>query len=324
MDYNKLKVADIKQMLIDEGRYNKEELDELNIKGKTGWVDLHRGTIPEQEGKEEEMYGEIDGIEEASFFLEEDDQMLVKTDKEEDQEKEMVPHYKDPEWHNYVMSLFVKGELIDGKYPNVNALRRLAELLLGEISFSGPIKVSQTMDPDHTGKAVVTYQVTIDWKLDAFYDGMVTQEYPQRTFTSVASSWEGNTDDMFTVFPECIAETRAEARALRRALRINVVSSDELTKKDAKIYIEKQSQRQSTTGDWNENEGISDAQTNTIKMMCDRLSINLDKFINSGSKKYKDINEVNKSAAAGMIKQLNRYQSSGEDAVDIPLDLIGD
>jgi len=319
-DYSKLKVNDIKQMLIDEGRYNKEELDKLEVKGKSEWVSLHKG---------DSVVEDIDKVdnEENEEMVWEDladmaDGILPPETKTNEKPKANTPHYSDPGWHDYVMSHFEKGELIDGKYPNVNALRRLVELLLGEIAFSGPINVQQTMTPDHTGKAVVTYQVTIDWKLDAFYEGVVDREYPQRTFTSVASSWIGNTDDMFAVFPECIAETRAEARALRRALRINVVSSDELTKKDAKIYIEQQNK--STTGDWDENETISDAQSNTIQMMCKRLGINMHKFINSGSKTYKDINNVTKLAAAGMIKQLNRYQSSGNDAIDIPENLIGD
>jgi len=55
-------------------------------------------------------------------------------------------------------------------------------------------------------------------------------------YSEVADSWEGNTDDMFCAFAVAIASTRAEARALRKALKIKGVAAEELTKKDtAKI-----------------------------------------------------------------------------------------
>ena len=56
------------------------------------------------------------------------------------------------------------------------------------------------------------------------------------TFCDVADSWEGNTDDMFCVYSTATAATRAEGRALRKALRLRVVAAEEVTKKDtAKI-----------------------------------------------------------------------------------------
>jgi len=314
VDYSKLKVAEIKQMLIDEERYTLEQLDTMEVKGKSGWVELHRGeVVPAYEW---DMKDELDNL------LDDVNPMTVEAEPVDPD----TPRYFDAGWNDYVMAQFDPDELIDGKYPNVNSLRRMVELLLGEIVFSGPVNVEQTMDAEHTGKAVVTYKVTIDWQLGGVYAGNldVPVGYGHRSFLSVASSWVGNTDDIFAVFPESIAETRAEGRALRRALRINVVCADELTKKDTAAVVQQQKESVSTTGDWEENSLITDQQTNTIKMMCDRLQINLTKFINSGSKQYKSIDNVNRVAAAGMLKQLNRYQSSGSDSIDIPQNLIGD
>jgi hypothetical protein len=326
IDYKKLTVQEIQQMLIDEGRFNKEELKGLvdgGVKGKAMWVNLHRNHTPVDEVTWEDVEDDIersimDGVDAL--------QLEVPEKLHASEERQSAPRYDSPEWNEYVMGLFAPEELIDGKYPNVNSLRRLTELLLGDIVFSGPVKVEQTMELEHTGKAVVTYQVTIDWKLDAVYAGYVDiqEGYPQRTFTSVASSWIGNTDDMYAVFPESIAETRAEGRALRRALRLNVVCADELTKKDTAAIVQQQKTPTTTTGEWDEEGLITDAQINTIKLICDRLNIDLNKFINSGSKKYNNIEEVKKSAAAGMLKQLSRYQSAGSDALDIPNNLIGD
>jgi len=89
---------------------------------------------------------------------------------------------------------------------------------------------------------------------------------------------------MFAVFPESIAETRAEGRALRRALRINVVCADELTKKDTAAIVQQQKVSKPTTGEWEEESPITDQQINTIQLMCNRLGIDVTKFINSGSK----------------------------------------
>jgi len=41
-------------------------------------------------------------------------------------------------------------------------------------------------------------------------------------------------------------------------------------------------------------------------------------------KSYSDISKVTRTAAAGMLKQLNRYQSTGGDAIEIPQNLIGE
>lgn len=313
VDYTKLKVDDIKHMLVSEGRFTPTEIDKLDVKGKSAWVALHSGE-PEEEEEEDLVW---DGVEDLMDGV-------APAKPVQDERTVNIPHYSSVEWNDYVISQFDKKELIDGKYPSINGLRRLVDLLLGEVVFSGPIKVEQTMDPEHTGKAVVVYKLVIAWKLDAFYDGYVTQEgYPERTFTSVASSWHGNTAELFSVFPECIADTRAEARTLRRALRLNVVSYDELPQTDVKAILAKQKQKtpETTTGDWEEDDLISDAQINTIQTMCKRLDIDVQKFINSGKSKYDNINEVTRKGAAGMMKQLNRYQSTGDDAIEIPLNL---
>jgi len=323
IDYAKLTVSEIKQMLIDEGRFTEDELDQAEVKGKAAWVEVHKNAAypdkdDEWEGFDWGVSDDIDNIMEDADPME--TPHIVQMDPD-------TPNYNDPEWNDWVMSQFVSGELIDGKYPNVNSLRRMVEKLLGDIVFSGPIKVEQTMDPNHTGKAVVTYQITIDWKLDQYPSTQginIDQEYPQRTFLSTASSWIGNTDDMYAVFPESIAETRAEGRALRRALRINVVCADELTKKDTAAIVQQQKITPSTTGEWEEESLITDQQINTIKIMCDRLGIGVMKFVNSGSKEYDSINDVTRSAAAGMLKQLNRYQSNSNDSLEIPKNLIGD
>jgi hypothetical protein len=194
-------------------------------------------------------------------------------------------------------------------------------LVLGEIVQAGPIEVKTTMDPNDVGKAVVTYEVVIAWKLDAgpYIDPLNDQNFlPTKVFKAVGSSWVGNTDDTYAVFPEAIAETRAEGRALRRALRLGVVCSDELTSKNTAEIVRQRSEK-ATDGNWDETDIITDTQINGIKIMCDRLGISENKFVNSGSKTYNSINDISRKTAASMIKRLNEYQNG---SIEIPTNIL--
>lgn len=309
IDYTKLKVSDIKQMLIDEEHYKEEELNKLDLKGKTAWVDLHQKCSYDNESVLE-------------VLTEESESWMPEMKLEPEKPKTDMPRYYDKEWHDFVMSQFAPGELIDGKYPNVNSLRRVVELLLGEIIYSGPCDLRTTMDPENVGKAVVTYEIQILWKLDAYYNPAIDftdkEIFPLKTFKATASSHIGNTDDIFALFPESIAETRAEGRALRKALRLGVVCFDELTNKKADDFIKKPNV---TNGEFVDGK-ITDQQINSITILCERLNIDLNKFINSGSEEYNDIKEISRSIAAKMLKRLNQYQSSGEESVEIPTNLL--
>jgi len=304
VDFSKLKVEEIKQMILDEEWFTVEQLEEMDIKGKSQWVNLYKSLNPETLEHGEEL-----------FTFEENKQTEVKIVENNN------PTYDDPKWQDYVMSNFERAELIDGKYPSVNGLRRVVELLLGEIVNAGPIEIKTTMDSDSPGKAVVTYEIQIAWKLNCVFESVNFDGYPIKTFRAVGSSWHGNTDDMYAVFPEAIAETRAEGRALRRALRLGVVCADELTKKNT-AEIVRQKVEKSTDGNWDESESIKDNQISSIKILCDRLNIDLVKFINSGSKQYKDITEVSRQTAANMIKKLNEYQNSSNSSSDIPIEIL--
>jgi len=323
LDYTKLTVSEIKSMLVQEGRYDEESLEALDVKGKAQWVELHKNFEVEDEIDDAYATFSFDSIsDELDNVIENVTPMEQVVDEDTTTN---IPFYNSPEWNDYVLSQFTPEELIDGKYPNVNSLRRVAELLLGDIVYSGPINVQCTMDPAHTGKAVVTYQVTIDWKLDQYYGTTgiaVDTDFPQRNFIAVASSWVGNTDNDFASFPEAIAETRAEGRALRRALRLNVVCSDELTKKDTAAIVEQQQSSVDTTGEWDEDAMITDHQITLITVMCERLGIDLNKFINSGELQYQSISDIKKGRAGAMLNELNRFQNSGDDSKAIPNNLL--
>lgn len=214
-----------------------------------------------------------------------------------------MPSMLSIEWHDYAMSLFHEHEMIDG-HPLVAGLRRVAEVVLGPIIFSGPTQVFPVQREDHHGRATVIFTVK-------FANGM---EYAE-----VADSWEGNTDDMFCAFAVAIASTRAEARALRKALKIRGVAAEELTKKDtAKIVRDISSTKKSSEGEYDETSRMSDAQLNFIDVKCKQLNID-------GKKLFATFNvdsakKVSKKIASEIIDKLNDFQ---RDKSLIPEAIVG-
>lgn len=213
------------------------------------------------------------------------------------------PSMLSPEWHDYAMTMFHESELLDG-HPLVAGLRRVSELVLGPIVFSGPTQVFPVQREDHHGRATVVFTVE-------FANG--------QRYSEVADSWEGNTDDMFCAFAVAIASTRAEARALRKALKIKGVAAEELTKKDtAKIVRDISNTKSTSEGEYNDQSRMSDAQYNFIDIKCKQLNVN-------GKKLFKEFNvdpskKVSKKIASDLIDRLNDYQ---RDKSSIPKELTG-
>jgi hypothetical protein len=214
-----------------------------------------------------------------------------------------IPSMLTTEWHDYAMTLFHESEMIDG-HPLVAGLRRVAEVVLGPIVFSGPTQVFPVQREDHHGRATVIFTVE-------FANGM--------RYAEVADSWEGNTDDMFCAFAVAIASTRAEARALRKALKIRGVAAEELTKKDtAKIVRDISSTKTASEGEYDDTSRMSDAQLNFIDVKCRQLNID-------GKKLFAQFNvdnnrKVSKKVASEIIDKLNDFQ---RDKSSIPEDALG-
>jgi hypothetical protein len=328
IDWTKLKIADIKDLIIEQGLFTREEVDNLEYKGKSEWVDFAKNLLTVTDPLA--MVENDDSG--ARFHFEELEDTIsnmvkeVEVDAEKKEVQPATPRYCDPEWQDYVLSQFDPKELVDGKFPSVNGLRRVVDLLLGDVIESGTVGLNTTMDPGGLAKAVATYEISIAWKLDMgpYVDLLSGKDFPVRKFRAVASSYPMNTDDMYAVFPEAIAEVRAEGRALRKALRLAVVCADEITRKNTAEIVKQTLAKadKPTGGDWDEGALISDNQINTIKLMCERLGVDVTKFINSGSKQYKDIVDISRQTAANMIKKLNAYQGSGNGSLEIPFEIL--
>jgi hypothetical protein len=213
----------------------------------------------------------------------------------------------DPGWNDYVLSLFdEKTEMYDGR-PLCHGLRRVAELLLGEIVSSRPTQIFPPKEDNSIGRATVVWEV-------AFSNG--------QTFSDVADCWEGNTDDTFCVFNTATAATRAEGRALRKALRLRVVSAEELTKKNTAEIVKSISQTS----------GMGNAQSEY--QSTGRMTENQERFIDAKSKQlnvnpallFKEVfnlsvsRKIDKKQASDAIEKLNEYQ---QNKGNIPSSVLG-
>ena len=217
---------------------------------------------------------------------------------EESVGEENRPSMFSDEWNDFVMAHFHRNELIDGN-PICAGLRRVAEFLLGDIVESGPEQVFPAMDGSSPDRATVEFKVVFNWMNSG----------QQRVYKEVADVWHGNTDDLFCAHPVATASTRAEGRALRKALKLRCLAAEELAKKDIVSIVQESVKKSPTSGEYEVDQSVSPQQVQFIDPKCKQLDIDVMLFINMGSGDYANIGQVTRDSAKKMIKFLNGYQN---------------
>ena len=234
------------------------------------------------------------------------DELFDNTEQEETKEvvveesvgEEGRPSMFSDEWNDFVMAHFHRNELIDGN-PICAGLRRVAEFLLGDIVESGPEQVFPAMDGSSPDRATVVFKVVFNWMNSG----------QQRVYKEVADVWHGNTDDLFCAHPVATASTRAEGRALRKALKLRCLAAEELAKKDIVSIVQESVKKSPTSGEYEVDQSVSTQQVQFIDTKCKQLDIDVMLFINMGSGDYANIGQVTRDSAKKMIKFLNGYQN---------------
>lgn len=128
-----------------------------------------------------------------------------------------LPSISDPGWTEYVLSSLMDYEKDNGS-PKTDGLRRIATKLLGV--FSSQTDILQTPTVENGFRASVKVELT-------FHNNRFST-------TGAADVYSGNTKAKFATHAVATAETRAEGRALRKALRLTkVLAAEELTGPDA-------------------------------------------------------------------------------------------
>jgi hypothetical protein len=114
------------------------------------------------------------------------------------------------------------------------------------------------------------------------------------------------------VFNTATAATRAEGRALRKALRLRVVAAEEITKKNTAEIVKSISQTnaiQSTQGEYQSTGRMTENQERFIDGKSKQLDI-------SPAKLFKDVfnlsvsRKIDKKQASDAIEKLNEYQQN--------------
>lgn len=201
--------------------------------------------------------------------------------------EEQTPTIYDYEWTDHILSLFGKDEIYDGK-PTVDGLRRVAQKILGPIKTS-KTKVVQVPTMENEIAATVRVRVSIG----------------DQTFDGCANVTEASAPDIIGPHVVALAETRAEGRALKKALNLRV-----LTKEEAGL----------NESDSNSIQKISQTQIDAIHNQAKNFNISIDKLLTSKYNKTKEmITELTCENALEIFEQFSNFANS-----EVPKEYLND
>ena len=207
----------------------------------------------------------------------------------------------DTEWTDHVLSLLGEDEKISGN-PTTDGLRRIFETVLNCTVIEASPNVVQSPDLSNERRATVVY--TMSYILN---DETLPDAIKYRTVSAAADVYWGNCDKVFRNHPVAVAETRAEGRALRKALKLRkVVTADEI----AKEVVDHSEDTNNT---------INNSQLNFFDVFGKRLNINIKKLLDRLAINNSNVYNISYDDAVKTITTLSGYQQNN----DIPKDIIG-
>jgi hypothetical protein len=209
----------------------------------------------------------------------------------------------DLEWTDHVLSLLSDDEKIMGN-PTTDGLRRIFEIALNCTVIRAESSVVQAPSVDNERRATVVHSLTY-----VLNNGNQNQLDYTRTASGAADVYWGNCDKIYRNHPVAVAETRAEGRALRRALKLRkVVAAEELAKDIDTDHL-----------DENNIGKINNTQINFFDVFGKRLDINIHKLLEQLAINHKNIYNISHEDAVKTITTLSGYQQNS----DIPQDIVG-
>lgn len=215
-----------------------------------------------------------------------------------------IPKTSDIEWTDYVLSLLSEDEKINGN-PTTDGLRRIFEVALNCVVVEANSAVVQTPEPNNEKRATVVH--TLSYVLKEYDEGREDLKY--RSVSGAADVYWGNCDKIYRNHPVAVAETRAEGRALRRALKLRkVVAAEELV------------ENVDDHPDQNSVNKITNNQINFIDVIAQRLNINVSKLLSGAGLDQKNIYSISHEDAVGVIRSLSKYQ---QDISSIETNIMG-
>lgn len=264
-----MKVEEIRAKLLELGMSPE---DILELKGKAALTEA----LAQLEGPIE---GALDGLD--------IDDNYIETEPPDN----VIPGRNSPEWSEYVLSLLTDDEKVNGA-PKLDGLRRLCELLIGPI-ISQYSTVVQA--PTHATNYIATVMVELQ-----VHDDLIDRT---RTVCGVGDGVKHYLEAPYNKYVSSVAESRAEARALRKLLRLKNVVAAEETGND----------REDLAGVDEftiDPDAITATQINLIDVKCRGLDIDVMKFVNAGKNKFASINDISYELAVKICKHINTLQNA--------------
>jgi hypothetical protein len=207
---------------------------------------------------------------------------------EEDNDVE-TPSVKpqDPEWTDYVISQFTPDELKSG-YPTVDGLRRVTEKVFGIIT-EYRINVLEIPDASYK-KCTVQCQITVER-----YDN-------GRTVIAEASVdvRADKTEFPFQDYLVATADSRAEGKALRRILKVKLISAEEVSLKEE--------------DDADLTAMIDSQQIQALNALCEHRNIDVMKLLSKHGK-FDRVESVPKLTARQLFKDITEQQNNPKETL---------
>jgi len=213
------------------------------------------------------------------------------------------PTPNDLEWTDYVLSLLSDDEKIMGN-PTTDGLRRIFEIALNCTILDSQSNVVQSPSPENEKRATVVH--TLSYFLNGGHSD--NHNLNHRSVSGAADVYWGNCDKIYRNHPVAVAETRAEGRALRRALKLRKVVAAEELAKDIEDHP-----------DHNNVDKITNNQINFIDVLAKRININVTKLLESLAIDSKNIYHISHDDAVKIVTSLSSYQQTNS----IPDNLLG-
>jgi hypothetical protein len=228
---------------------------------------------------------------------------IVETVSEETKTETKAPSMSDLNWTDYVLGQLSDDEKIKGN-PTTDGLRRIFEKVIDCTIVNINTEVVQAPSPENEKRATVVYRM--DYVLN---DVSTPIEIKNRSVTGAADVYWGNCDKIYRNHPVAVAETRAEGRALRKALRLRKV-----------IAAEEMAEEIDDHPDANSVNKITNNQINFIDVIGQRLNIDIKKLLKSNGLESDNVYSLQHENAVDIIRLLSRYQ---QNISDIPSDILG-
>lgn len=213
-----------------------------------------------------------------------DDVEMLESDEEV---KDAPPSIGSPGWNDYVVSLLYPEEVNEG-HPNNPGLRRLVESLLGRIVEFDNRAVNTGMD-----YCCVVARIVLE-------NG--------DEISAIADASLKNCDPPYSNHLAGTAETRAESRLFKKALRLSLVTAEEVALGDGKqtFSFEEKSKPK-----------VSEVE-NFINILAKKNDINVRNLMNEMFPEVNNISELSDDDTYAIRLKLNEYQSK-----EVPESLVG-